>query len=164
MTPLLLGRVTGPLRRCARTSFHEFRPVAGHERGRSDCRFGLAGTESSSAATRPVLATMQKRGVGYFGSVLALGFTQIAIAENGPRKRSLPRHDRAWNSASRSLACRAKLESLRRRRGARRALKGGSNDGPPVLSLRHALTGPNAPLGWSWAGARFRIRSGAAAR
>ena len=38
-----------------------FGRVAGHERGRSDCRFGLAGTESSSAATRPVLATNQER-------------------------------------------------------------------------------------------------------
>ncbi len=37
-----------------------FGRVAGHERGRSDCRFGLAGAESSSAATRPVLATDQK--------------------------------------------------------------------------------------------------------
>lgn len=35
-------------------------------------------------------------------------------------------------------------------RGACRALRGGSGDGRPVSSLSHALTGPNAPLGWSW--------------
>ena len=38
-----------------------FGRVAGHERGRSDCRFGIAGSESSSAAIRPAWATKRER-------------------------------------------------------------------------------------------------------
>jgi len=51
--------------------------------------------------------------------------TCVASAGNGRRKRSVPRHDRAGRSASRSLACRALRDRTGRRRNARHASEAG---------------------------------------
>ena len=75
--------------------------------------FGLADSESGSAVTGPVSATMQKRGGRSSGPSSPSDSRDSERAWNCPRDRSVPKHDGARWSASRSLACRATRVSRR---------------------------------------------------